>query len=102
LNVAGREIVVPAFAEPATTWKGAFVRAAAWSGPHLCTAALAGQLVASRWRVWAVFGLLLLLIPALLAITYRSWRVALAASVTAAGLVAWVYAALMVVLRALV
>jgi predicted RND superfamily exporter protein len=102
LNGARRAIVVREFAEPATTWKGAFLRAAAWSGPHLCAAALVGQLVVSRWRVWLVFGLLLVLIPVLLAVAYRSWRVGVASSAAAAGLIVWVYIALMVVMRTLV
>jgi hypothetical protein len=102
LNGARRAIVVREFADPATSWKGAFLRAAAWSGPHLCAAALVGQLVVSRWRVWLVFGLLLLLIPAMLAATYRSWRVGVASAALAAGLIVWIYMALMVVMRTLV
>ncbi len=75
-----------AFAEPATSWRGAFLRAATWSGPVLCGAYLVGRLAPGGSRLPVMVGLLLGVVPAFLAAWSRSWRVGVA-TVMVAGLV---------------
>ena len=73
-----------AFAEPSTSWKGAFLRAATWSGPVLCGAYLVGQIAPRSWRMPMTAGLLLGVVPAVLAAGSRSWRVGVASASVAA------------------
>ena len=77
-----------AFAEPATTWKGAFLRAATWSGPQLCGALAIDQAAARPWRDGLVVGLAVGAVPAGLALLYRSWRVGVASALMASAVVA--------------
>lgn len=77
-----------AFAEPATSWRGAFLRAAAWSGPAVCGAYLVGQAVPAGWRIAATAGLLLGAMPAALAARERSWRVGVASASVAMAVLA--------------
>lgn len=74
-----------AFAEPSTSWKGAFLRAATWSGPALCGAYLVGQVAPRSWRMPVTVGLLLGVVPALLAAGARSWRVGVASALVASA-----------------
>lgn len=77
-----------AFAEPATTWRGAIVRAAAWSGPQLCGALAIDRAAPRAWRDGLVIGLLIGAVPAALALLYRSWRVGAASVLIASAVVA--------------
>ena len=77
-----------AFAEPSTSWKGAFLRAATWSGPALCGAYLVGQVLPRPWRMPMTVGLLLGVVPAMLAMGSRSWRVGVASAMVASAVLA--------------
>jgi predicted outer membrane lipoprotein len=93
--------VARTFAEPATTWKGAILRATSWSGPHVCGSFLVGQFVPKSWHAAVMYGLLFVLIPALLAAWYRSWRVGLLSAAVAAVVVAMAFAVVMVMMKAM-
>lgn len=77
-----------AFVVPATSWRGAFLLAATWSGPALCGAYLVGQAGPRGWRMPATAGLLLGVVPGLLAVRSRSWRVGVASAVVASAVMA--------------
>ena len=77
-----------AFAEPATSWRGAFLRAATWSGPQLCGALAMEGVAAKPWRDGLAIGLVLAAVPVGLILFYRSWRVGVASALVATVVVA--------------
>jgi hypothetical protein len=93
--------VARTFAEPATTWKGAFLRATSWSGPHVCGSFLMGQLVPKSWHAAVMYGLMFGVVPALLGAWYRSWRLGLLSAAVAAAVVAMALAFVMVMMKAM-
>jgi hypothetical protein len=80
--------VARASAEPATCWRGAFLRAAAWSGPQLCGALAAERLGPRPWREGLAVALMLGVVPLGLVAFYRSWRVGAASALVALAVVA--------------
>lgn len=90
------------FKEPATTWRGALLRASSWTAPHLCGSYIVGMFFDQPTRHRVMYGLLLGVVPVVLAIVYRSWRVGLASAGIAAGVAAAAFAVVWVVIRSIV
>ena len=89
-------------AQTEATWSVEFLRAMRWSGPHICGSFLASQPFDRPLRSWVLYGLLLGLVPLTLAAANRSWRLGVASFTVAATVLALAYAAVWMLIKAIV
>ncbi len=95
-------IIPRQFSDPATTWRGAFLRAGAWLPVSICGSYTLSRLVPVSRRYEVLLSLLLGVAPVVMGLVSRSWRVAVAAATIGAVVLSVIYAVVWTLIRSVV